>query len=125
MPIEQIHDLPAGTLGFRGTGLVSADDYRAALEPAIDAAVEAGGPVNLVYVLGDDFERYSLGAMWEDARLEGVPHRAWGRFALVTGHEVLAEAVHLMSFLFPGELRIFPGHHEADAIAWASGASED
>lgn len=120
MPLTPLTDLPAGTLGFRATGTVTADDYREVLDPAVDAAVAAGGPVNLVYVLGDDFERYSLGAMWQDARLEGVPHGAWGRFAMVTGHSVLAEAVHLLGFLFPGDLRIFPVDKVADAVAWAS-----
>ncbi|WP_062288914.1 STAS/SEC14 domain-containing protein [Demequina phytophila] len=121
MPLHSISDLPADTLGFRATGLVSAEDYRAVLDPAIAHAVDAGRPVNLVYVLGDDFDRYSLGAIWEDVRLEAIPHGAWGRLALVTDHEVLGEAVHLLSFMFPGQLRIFRGRDEGAAIAWVSG----
>jgi hypothetical protein len=122
MAIVRMEGAPHGVLGFRGVGTVTAEDYRAVLDPAIGEVVAAGGTLNVVYVLGEDFEHYSLGAMWQDAKLEGVPHHAWGRMALVTGHSGLAELVHLVAFLFPGEVRIFPVDKEADALAWASGA---
>jgi hypothetical protein len=121
MAIEVIDGTPKGVLGFRGVGTVTADDYRAVLDPAIARVVAEEGTLNVVYVLGDDFEHYSLGAMWQDAKLEGVPHRAWGRMALVTGHSGVAELVHLFAFAFPGEVRIFPLNGESDALAWASG----
>ncbi|GAA4473467.1 hypothetical protein GCM10023094_07150 [Rhodococcus olei] len=121
MAIEKIPGLPAGTVGFRAVGVVTADDYRTVLDPAIDAAVDAHEQVNLVYVLGAGFDRYSLGAMWQDARMIGVPRDIWGRLALVTDHTGLGEAVHLLAFLFPGELRVFAADREADAIEWVSG----
>ncbi|MFF0818281.1 STAS/SEC14 domain-containing protein [Rhodococcus sp. NPDC003318] len=121
MTIEKIPGLPAGTLGYRGLGVVTAEDYRTVFDPAIEAAVSAHQRVNLVYVLGDGFDRYSLGAMWQDSRLIGVPRDVWGRLALVTDHTGLGEAVHLLAFLFPGELRVFAAAGEADAIAWVSG----
>ncbi|MGL4255575.1 MAG: STAS/SEC14 domain-containing protein, partial [Microbacterium sp.] len=103
--IETMHGLPDGVLGFRAVGAVEAADYESVLDPAIDAAVDAGRKVNLVFVLGDEFERYSLGALWKDAELEGKPAHIWGRIALVTGHAVIAEIIHGISFLFPCELR--------------------
>ncbi|MGW0041063.1 STAS/SEC14 domain-containing protein [Rhodococcus sp. NPDC003348] len=121
MTIEKIPGLPAGTLGYRGLGVVTADDYRTVLDPAIEEATAAHQRVNLVYVLGDGFDRYSLGAMWQDSRLVGVPRDIWGRLALVTDHTGLGEAVHLLAFLFPGELRVFSTDREADAIGWVSG----
>ncbi|MGW0175631.1 STAS/SEC14 domain-containing protein [Rhodococcus sp. NPDC003322] len=121
MAIEKIPGLPAGTLGYRGLGVVTADDYRTVLDPAIEEATAAHQRVNLVYVLGDGFDRYSLGAMWQDSRLVGVSRDIWGRLALVTDHAGLGEAVHLLAFLFPGELRVFSTDREADAIGWVSG----
>ncbi|WP_062517330.1 STAS/SEC14 domain-containing protein [Demequina gelatinilytica] len=121
MPLHDLPGMPEHTIGFRAVGLVSAEDYRAVLDPGLERAVAAGPPVNLVYVLGSEFDRYSLGAMWEDVRLERIPHDAWGRLALVTDHGVLAEVVHLLAFLFPGEVRIFPASSEEEAIGWASG----
>ncbi len=121
MAIETIPNLPAGTIGFRAVGVVHSDDYKQVLDPAIDAAVAAHEKVNLVYVLGDGFDRYSLGAMWQDARMVGVPRDTWGRLALVTDHTGLGEAVHLLAFLIPGEFRVFPATGEADAIEWVAG----
>lgn len=124
--IETMHGLPDGVLGFRAVGAVHAADYESVLDPAIDAAVDAGGKVNLVFVLGDEFERYSLGAMWKDAELGGKPAHIWGRVALVTDHSVIGEIIHGIAFLFPCELRIFGVDAVDDAVAWAAeGPAED
>ena len=117
--IETLQGLPDGVLGFRAVGTVEASDYETVLDPALDAAVARGDKVNLVFVLGDDFERYSLGALWQDARLEGKPAHVWGRIALVTDHSVIGEIIHGISFVFPCELRIFAVSALDDAIAWA------
>lgn len=121
MTIEKIPGLPAGTLGYRGLGVVTAEDYRTVLDPALEEAAAAHQRVNLVYILGEDFDRYSLGALWQDSRLAGAPRDIWGRLALVTDHTGLGEAVHLLAFLFPGELRVFATDREADAIEWVAG----
>ncbi|MCC2031375.1 STAS/SEC14 domain-containing protein [Microbacterium allomyrinae] len=118
--IESLHGLPDGVLGFRAVGAVEASDYESVLDPAIDAAIEAGRAVNLVYVLGEEFERYSLGALWQDARLEGKPPKIWGRIALVTDHPVIGEIIHGIAFLFPCELHIFAVSALDDAVAWAA-----
>ncbi|WP_354003509.1 STAS/SEC14 domain-containing protein [Rhodococcus spelaei] len=67
---------------------------------------------------GAGFGRYSLGAMWRDARMIGVSRDAGGRLALVTDRTGLGEAGHLPAFLIPGELRVFAANWEADAIGW-------
>jgi hypothetical protein len=123
--IESLHGLPDGVLGFRAIGAVEASDYESTLDPAIDAVIEAGDKVNLVFVLGEEFERYSLGALWQDAKLEGKPSRVWGRIALVTDHTVIGEVIHGIAFLFPCELRIFAVSALDDAIAWAAEAPVD
>jgi hypothetical protein len=118
--IESLPDLPDGVLGFRAVGAVEAADYDAVLDPALEQAIAASEIINLVYVLGDEFERYTLGAMWQDARLEGKPAHVWGRIALVTDHALIGEIVHGVAFLFPGEVRLFPVASLDDAIAWAA-----
>jgi len=123
--IESLHGLPDGVIGFRAVGAVDASDYTSTLDPAIDAAIAEGRKVNLVYVLGDDFERYSLGALWQDARLEGKPAHVWGRIALVTDHSLIGEVIHGIAFLFPCELRIFAVSALDDAVAWAAEGPKD
>lgn len=120
MTITALPDLPTGVLGFRASGVVEASDYESVLDPALDATIDSGDKINLVYVLGDDLERYSLGALWQDGKLEGKPSRVWGRIALVTNHSVIGEAIHLVSFAFPCDLKLFRLDEEDAAIKWAA-----
>jgi hypothetical protein len=120
--LEPLENLPTGVIGFRAVGTVEPDDYRKILDPAIDAAE---GGVRFVYVVGDDFDRYSLGAIWEDVKL-GATHtpRSWKRIAFVTGHEWLGSATKIFSPLVPGEVKVFPPDQEAAAIAWAAAGDD-
>jgi hypothetical protein len=81
--IEALTGLPPGVIGFEAVGEVHADDYRDVLLPAIDAAAETG-EVRLVFVLGDRFDGYSMGAAWQDAKLGAHHLKAWKRTAIVT-----------------------------------------
>ncbi|MBM7832927.1 hypothetical protein JOE59_003632 [Agromyces cerinus] len=131
--IEPLDGLPAGVIGFRAVGTIEAEDYRDVLDPAIHAALDARGRVDCVFVMGEEFDHYSLGAMWEDAKLIGLPHSAWGRAAFVTDHDVLAGIATAFGGLVPGEFRVFPLAQRDEAIAWvaesattaASSASSD
>lgn len=123
--IEQLQDLPDGVIGFRAVDTVGAADYQEVVDPAIDAVIAERRKVNLVFVLGDEFERYSLGAMWQDALLEGKPERSWGRIALVTDHALIGEIIHGIAFLFPCDLRIFAVDALPDAVQWASEGPRD
>ncbi len=40
--IDKIADMPPGTVGFRASGEVTADDYRSVLEPDLQEGAEAG-----------------------------------------------------------------------------------
>ena len=123
--IEQLQNLPDSVIGFRAVGTVEAADYESVIDPAIDATIAQGRKVNLVFVLGDEFERYSMGAMWQDALLEGKPERSWGRIALVTDHAVIGEIIHGIAFLFPCDLRIFATAALSEAVQWASEGPRD
>ena len=123
--IEQLHELPEGVIGFRAIGTVEASDYESTIDPVIDATIAEGRKVNLVFVLGEEFERYSMGAMWQDALLEGKPDRSWGRIALVTDHAIIGEIIHGIAFLFPFDLKIFAVAAQADAVRWASEGPRD
>ena len=106
--IEPLEDVPAGVLGFRAIGTIEASDYREVLDPAIEAVLADREQLNLVIVLGEGFDRLSLGAMLEDARLITFPHEVWGRAAFVTNHEVLGGIATAFGGLVPGEFRVFP-----------------
>ncbi len=64
--IEAIEEMPAGTIGLRGSGKLSREDYRDVLEPTLHQAVQSG-ELRLMFVL-IDFEGLEPGAWLEDAK---------------------------------------------------------
>lgn len=121
--IERIEGMPEGTVGFRASGEVSAEDYRAVLEPALREAAEAG-EIRMLYAVDSEFSM-DLGAMAQDAKVGlglGVGHHsAWRRTALVTDVEWVRRAIHLFAWMAPGEVRVFPAAEVEGAKAWVAG----
>jgi SpoIIAA-like len=122
--IETLDAMPAGTVGFRATGELTAGDYRDVLVPALRAAVESGS-LRAVFVIGREYEGFDLGAVKED--LKGLAplalqHRdAWKRVAAVTDVEWLAKAVETFRWLMPGEVRVFALDELEAAKNWVAG----
>ena len=71
--IELMSDLPERVLGVKVSGEVTAADYQTVLVPAIEGQLTKHKKVRLLYVIGDQFEGYTGGAAWEDAKV-GMKH---------------------------------------------------
>lgn len=113
--------MPAGTIGLRASGRVSASDYQTVLEPALRSAVERGEPIKLLYVMAEDTD-YSAGAAVQDLKTGatlGVPHlSAWRKTALVSDAEWVERVTHAFGWMMPGDFRTFPASDIDDAKAW-------
>ncbi len=105
--IEQLTDMPDGTLGFRASGEVTADDYRDVMMGPVEALARAGHNIRMLYVVGEDFDRYSVGAMWEDARFGIAEHIHWERVAFVTDVEWMRHLVGGFGWMVPGRCKVF------------------
>ena len=82
--IRLIDGLPDDVVAVSGVGEVTSDDYTSTLDPAIDAALEKHDKIRLLYVLGEDFDGYSGGAMWQDTKV-GLSHwTSFEKIAVVT-----------------------------------------
>jgi hypothetical protein len=121
--IEQVTEMPAGTVGLRASGKLSKEDYRGVLEPVLREAAEAG-QLRLVFVL-TDFHGLEPGAWIEDVktglRVWVCDHAAWKRFALVTDVDWVAKAMHMFTWLTPGEVMICDLDSLQEAKAWVAG----
>jgi SpoIIAA-like len=115
--ITQLRNMPTGTIGFRATGTVTTQDYESVLVPALTAAAEAG-PVRLLYVLDDDLESYTAGAMWSDTRLWAGHRDAWERVAVATDVDWVEKAVKAFGWLMPGRIRVFDDDEVDQAKLW-------
>lgn len=113
-------DAPDNVLAFRAVGKIEKSDYDAVLDPAVEAMIADKGEVRFVYVLGDEFDAYSAGATWADAKL-GVGHPSkWKRIAVVTNHGWVHHVVGMFGWMVPGDVQTFPVADEAAAIEWAA-----
>ena len=116
--IRILEGLPEGVVGFEAVGHVDAGDYKDVLMPTIDAALGDRDKIRLLYLLGDEFEGYSSGAMWEDARL-GVSHWSkWDRMAVVSDDTAMINGVKAFGWMVPGELKTFPVSDLGAAKHW-------
>jgi hypothetical protein len=115
--ITTIDAMPAGTIGFEARGTVTSEDYETVLVPALTKAMEAG-PVRLLYLLGDDFESYSAGAMWSDTRLVSGHVRDWERIAVATDVDWVERAVKAFGWMMPGQVKVFDDDEVEEAKRW-------
>ena len=122
--IRVIENMPPGTLGLEAVGKVTDDDYANVLAPAVTAAAERGD-VRLLYVLGEDFDSYSAGAMWADSKLFAQHRKAWKRVAIVSDADWLENSVKAFGWLMPGEVKVFETDEVRDAKAWLVGLEDD
>lgn len=121
--IEALESMPDGTIGFRATGRVTREEYRDILLPPMRDAAEAGD-VRMVFAIGPGFEKFELGALAQDTQAGvtlglGHPH-AWKRTALVTDVDWIAKALHMFSWLTPGEVKLYAPDRLEDAKKWVA-----
>jgi hypothetical protein len=121
--VERIEDMPPGTIGLRASGKLSREDYRDVLEPALREGIDSG-ELRLLFVL-TDFDGLAAGAMREDLKT-GLSawlgnHSAWRRFALVTDVDWVAKAMHMFTWMTPGEVTVRGLDELEDAKAWVAG----
>jgi hypothetical protein len=115
-----IEGLPDNVLGVEAIGKVTGEDYGSVLAAAVEEKLGAHRKIRFVYVLGDEFEGWTPGGMWEDVKLAGGDLRAWERIAVVTDKDWVSHAVKAFGWMMPGQVRVF-GLGELDAAtSWAS-----
>jgi hypothetical protein len=118
--LELITDLPDNVLGLTAKGEVTAEDYRAVLVPAVEDKLARYSRLRLLYVIGDDFERFSGGAAWEDAKV-GMRHfTSFERVAVVTDADWIRGMVRAFGFALPGDVRVYDGDDAGEARSWVS-----
>lgn len=102
-------------------GTISAEDYETLLLPLFAKFKKAGKKARILLHFGSDFSGYTLGAMWQDAKL-GLSY-----MSAIERCAVVADATWLRYLTWAaGKLVCFPvkTYHEAqlaEAKAWING----
>jgi hypothetical protein len=118
--LKRLHGLPDNVLGIEASGKVTEDDYQRVLVPAIRELRDHQAKIRLIYVLGEEFDGWSMGAIWEDAKLGLKDSRAWEKIAIVTDKDWVENAIRAFGWMVPGEVRVFEVDEYDDAREWAA-----
>ncbi|MDH3754874.1 MAG: STAS/SEC14 domain-containing protein [Acidimicrobiia bacterium] len=118
MTVKLLDDLPDNVIGFEAIGEVDDDDYEDVILPAVERLLGDHDAVRILYVMGEDFDKYEADAMWEDTKM-GMHYRGkWERIAVVTDHKGYQRSIKAFGFLMPGDVKVYPMAQLADAKAW-------
>ena len=118
--IELVEGAPQGVLAFKAVGEVVAKDYEDVLKPAVDAALAGGHKIRCVYEIGPEFDRYSMGASWDDTMIGFAHLTKWERCAVVTDRDWVEHAVKGFGWMMSGKVRVFGVDELTTALEWAA-----
>ncbi len=72
-------------LGVRATGKLTRADYADVLEPQLKSLLRRYRTVNVLFLMDENFECWSLGAAWANTVLVFTHRRDFGKVAMVGG----------------------------------------
>ena len=121
--LKLIQDLPPHVLGIEAAGKVTHEDYREVLIPAAEAMMGRGS-IRMLYIIGQEFTGYELGALWDDGAFGTKHWRDFSRVAVVGDQGWLSTAVTLFKPFFPCAVRLISLAELSAARAWITGAEE-
>ena len=108
-----------GVVTIKASGVVSREDYNAAL-PGLERLLDQHGRLRfLIDIVG--VTTWSIGAMWEDLKFDTRRRKQIGRTAIIGDKRWEDWATRVSSRLFDAEMRFFAPSHADEAEAWVLG----
>jgi hypothetical protein len=116
--LERLKDLPRGIEGVRAVGKISKEDYEQIVEPLLDEARREGRHIRFLYHLGPEFEGFTPGAAWQDAKIGLGSMRLFGGCAIVTDVAWIRDSARLIGFLMPCPVKVFGNQELGQGVEW-------
>jgi hypothetical protein len=88
------------------------------MQPLLDEARSQGRRLRLLYHVGPEFDGFTAGGAWEDARIGLQYLRLFERCAVVSDVGWIREAVRLMGAMLPCPVKVFGNAQWDDALGW-------
>lgn len=105
-------------LEVRMSAPVTDKDYKEVLMPALDAALARAGSLRLMVVLNADISDFTMGAMWDDAKVGIGSWSGFDRIAIVTDNAAMTRLVRGFSIFMPCPVSVFARNAENKARMW-------
>ena len=116
--LEKLSDVPEGIIGVKAIGKLTREDYEKVLEPLLDGARREGRRLRLLYQVGPEFEGFTAGAAWEDAKLGLRSLRSFAGCAVVSDRDWIRESTRIAGLLLPCPVQVFSNRERDKAIEW-------
>jgi hypothetical protein len=105
-------------LWLRTRKRLTVQDYREVFVPRLEEVIREHGKVRLLFHLDPDFRGWTLGAWWEDVKLD-LKHRGDFEKVALVGASFWADALlKLFARFMTGEVRTFLREYLAEAWIW-------
>lgn len=115
---ERIPSQNSQIVAHDAVGMITDDDYKSVLIPALDAAIAEHGHVRAMLRFGSKFEGYTPHAMMDDAAY-GLSHlKDFHRIAVVSDVSWIRHGVGMFAHLSPVALRLFDADQTDAALSW-------
>lgn len=118
--LQVMQDVPAGALGIRATGRVSADDYLDVVFPAFTAYAKTTKGFKYLLLLETSVSNFTIDAWLNDAVLGYQYFTKWRKVAIVTDQERVISFTNVVGKLAPGEYKGFTLAELPTAKEWLS-----
>jgi hypothetical protein len=123
--IERRKNLPSGIDGLAARGKVRREDFHNVVQPLLEEARREGRRIRLLYQFGPDFEGFTPGAAWEDARIGLHYLRLFERCAIVTDIGWVRESARLVASFLPCPMGVFGNSELKNALSWVGAPNEN
>jgi hypothetical protein len=80
---------------------ITDEDYSEVLMPALDAALAKGEKLRMLVVIDADMTDFTMGALWDDAKMGIGNWSGFERVAIVTANKAMTRLVRSFSILMP------------------------
>jgi hypothetical protein len=116
--LELIPKFPPHVLAISASGQVTANDYENVLIPTVESMLKQHPTIRIFYHLGPKFTEFSMGAMWDDAKL-GIDHfKAWEKIAIITDKTWIKSVSDIFNIAIPCPIKVFANKDYAEAEVW-------
>jgi hypothetical protein len=116
--IIQLANLPKNVLGFEFTGEVTDKDYESIVYPALESYAEEKNKIRLLCQFDKNFQKFDLGAMWDDTVMSLKHFTDWQKVAIVSDINWLNHTFKALGFLIPGHVRTYRNNEKEQAMKW-------
>jgi hypothetical protein len=116
--VTLMEDMPDDAVGMEVRGVIDAKDYAEKIVPAIEAKLARHEKIKALVRVGPEFDSFTAGAMWEDAKFGTANLARFSKVALVSDIGWMQSATRIFAPLIPGEVRVFADKDLAAAKAW-------